>query len=90
MATQMRGARRRLRIRAALVALAFAGAVLVLAIQASSVWSTRTVSQHIEQVVPNLDTTEMFPASGERAINRSKFHRDRLRAVRSGRDGTPR
>jgi hypothetical protein len=55
MATQVMGARRRLQIGAALVALAFAAAVLVLAIQAGSIWSTSTAvsSQVPAAVVPS-------------------------------------
>jgi hypothetical protein len=40
MATQVIGARRRRRMRAVLVALALSSAVVVLAVQASSIWST--------------------------------------------------
>jgi hypothetical protein len=45
MATQMTGARRRSSLSAILVGLALAVAVIVLATQASSIWSTQTGSQ---------------------------------------------
>jgi hypothetical protein len=45
MSIQLTGARKRFRVSAALVALALAAAVLVLATQARSIWSTRNEPQ---------------------------------------------
>jgi hypothetical protein len=50
MATHAIGGRKRSRVSAALVGLALALAVLVLATQASSIWTTRT-SPHVQPVV---------------------------------------
>jgi len=75
MATQVMGARRRLRIGAALVALALASSVLVLAIQANSIWSSAPAPPaHMERILPDLGTSPLLPAAAERAINRAKFH----------------
>jgi hypothetical protein len=53
MSIQVTGAGRRSRLSAALVALALAVAVLLLAIQARSIWSTKTGSQ-IQRVPANV------------------------------------
>ena len=88
MSTQVIGAGRRLRISAALVALALAVAVFMLATQASSIWSTRSGSR-VKPVPVNVAPAG-HPVVSVPAFDHSGSYRVKLGSPLGQQTSTPR